>query len=99
MALVNDTNEIFTCVDTSGTRYEPKPTESAGVIEGGTAGYFTTTRREVVQELEERYPAILVTRHEKAMGGKASRKLWVMPALPWKGEKNDEEKKETDDPR
>lgn len=84
MPLTNDTPTTFTCVDPMGTRNEPKETESAGVITGGVAGYFTTHREEVAQELQERYPHMLVTRHETSHGGRATRRIWTMPELPYK---------------
>lgn len=86
MAVTVDTPTTYTCVDPTGLRHEPKETESAGVIRGrADNGYFTTTRADVAQELQERYPQMLITTHETLHGGKRTRSvMFVMPDLPWK---------------
>lgn len=85
---IQDTPTRWTIVDPMGTRYEPKVTESAGVIAAtDEAGYFTTHRREVAQELQERYPHMLVTEHEAPTGAQRTRTVtWTVPELPWKRE-------------
>ena len=86
MPLTNDTPTTWTVVDPMGTRHDPKVTESAGVVVGRPDnGYFTTHREEVAKEIQERYPHMLVTRHETSHGGRPTRSvMFVMPELPWK---------------
>lgn len=80
MPLTTDTPTMFTCVDPSGLRHEPKVTESAGVITGAADnGYFTTSRPEVARELQERYPHMLVTEHEKHHNNRATRVAFSFP--------------------
>jgi hypothetical protein len=74
MAAIEDTKTQWTCVDPSGLRHEPKFTETAGVVMGtADNGYFTTSRPEVAAELKEKYPHMLVTKHEAYAGDKARR--------------------------
>lgn len=85
MPITNDTPTTFTCVDPMGTRFEPKETETAGTVVGGVSGYFTTHKEEVAAELQEKYPHMLVTRHETSHAGKATRAImWTVPEMPWK---------------
>ena len=87
MPVIEDTKTQYTCVDTSGLRHEPKFTETAGVIVGAQDnGYFTTSRPEVAAELQEKYPHMLVTKHEAYAGNKARRTInWTVPDLPGTG--------------
>jgi hypothetical protein len=76
MPLTNDTPTTYTIVDPMGTRHDPKVTESAGVVVGRPDnGYFTTHRPEVAQEIQERYPHMLVTPHETSHAGRATRPM------------------------
>ena len=72
----------YTCIDTLQPD-APKVTESAGVITGDAAGYFTTSRPEVAQELKAKYPHMIVTPHEQQTNGRATRAIsWTVPDLP-----------------
>jgi hypothetical protein len=81
MAAIQDTKTQWTCVDTSGLRHEPKFTETAGVVMGtADNGYFTTSKPEVAAELQEKFPHMLITRHEAYAGNKARRTVnFTMP--------------------
>ena len=94
----NDTPTTWTCVDTSGMRHDPKVTESAGVVVGRPDnGYFTTHREEVAKEIQERYPHMLVTRHETSHGGRRTRStLITMPRVPWETEWDRKHKQPTE---
>lgn len=83
---VTTEDSMFVCVDPMGTRLEPKETESAGVVEGRRDnGYFTTHRREVAEELRQRYPHMLVTETARQTGGRAARAVtWTVPEFAWK---------------
>jgi hypothetical protein len=82
MPLVSDTPTTFTIVDPMGTRHDPKVTESAGVVVGRPDnGYFTTHREEVAQEIQERYPHMLVTRHETSHAGRPTRTITMTVPL------------------
>ena len=85
-SVTNDTPTTWTVVDPMGTRHDPKVTESAGVVVGRPDnGYFTTHREEVAKELAERFPHMLITRHEKSHGNLATRAItFTVPRLPWK---------------
>lgn len=95
MALVKDTPTRWTIVDPMGTRYDPKETETAGVIaRTDEAGYFTTHRPEVAQEIAARYPDMLVTEHEELTGGAALRTVnFTITKLPGTGWMTDEQRK------
>jgi hypothetical protein len=82
MATTNDTPTTYTIVDPSGMRHDPKVTESAGVVVGRPDnGYFTTHRPEVAQEIQERYPHMLVTPHETSHAGRATRTVTMTVPL------------------
>jgi hypothetical protein len=71
---IEDTKTQYTCVDPTGLRHQPKFTETAGVVMGtADNGYFTTSKPEVAAELQEKYPQMLVTKHEAYAGDKARR--------------------------
>lgn len=70
---------------------EPKATDSAGTIHLSAAGLATTSRPEVADEVRSRYPHMRVVAHEPLTGGRATRKLWTMPELPYKKNKSKED--------
>ena len=94
MPVVTDTPTRWTIVDPL-QRYEPKETESAGVIaRTDDAGYFTTHRKEVADELKTRYPWMLVTEHEEPTGGRGLRvSSMVDTHLPGNGWMSEAERK------
>jgi hypothetical protein len=81
MAVIEDTKTQWTIVDPSGLRHTPKVTETAGVVRGRPDnGYFTTSRAELAAELKEKYPHMLVTKHEAYAGDKRRRTVnFTMP--------------------